>query len=144
MSNIENNVLQIQVLYPKIYFACHQQHSKAKSAKGQLTDRDLNILVHIFDGKYRYNKELANHLNVAPSTMSEALNHLVALKVLLTKIDDNDQRRTRYLLTDAGRTALQESSVLDSNKLTKMLNKLNAEQQTQVLQGLQLLADAGN
>lgn len=138
---LDDNVLKIQSLYPKIYLACHQDHIKARSSKQSISNRDTIILAHLLDGKLSYNKELAQHLKVAASTMSEALNHLVSLKLVQCSVDTEDERRTKYCLTPQGQLALQDSSVLNTSKLTNILDKLTEQEQIKVINGLQLLAD---
>ena len=144
MNTDVNLVIQIQAHYPKIYLACHSEHSKSRSSASSLSNRDMTILAHLYDGQLTHNKQLAAHLKVAPSTMSEALNNLVALQMLVVSVDAEDERKSRYRLSALGEKALQESSVLDSQKLQQLLNKLSATEQQQVVQGLRLLADATN
>ncbi|EPJ50037.1 MAG: hypothetical protein OFPI_21030 [Osedax symbiont Rs2] len=144
MSTDANLVIQIQAHYPKIYLACHSEHSKSRSNASSLSNRDMTILAHLYDGQLCYNKQLAAHLKIAASTMSEALNNLVALKLLQITVDQEDQRKSRYQLSALGEKALQDSSVLDSQKLQQLLNKLSATEQQQVVEGLRLLADATN
>ncbi|MCJ8340729.1 MAG: MarR family winged helix-turn-helix transcriptional regulator [Pseudomonadales bacterium] len=141
--NIDTNlVIQIQAHYPKIYFACHSEHNSSRSSASGLSNRDMSILAHLYDGQLTYNKALAAHLKVAPSTMSEALNNLVALQMLVVSVDAEDERKSHYRLSVLGEKALQDSSVLDTQKLQRLLNKLSATQQQQVVEGLRLLADA--
>ena len=140
ISALDENVLEIQSLYPKIYLACHLAHQNARSSSLNISNRDCIILAHLFDGKLSYNKQLAQHLNVAPSTMSEALNHLVSLKLVEYCVDAEDQRRTKYRLTAQGQDALQASSVLNTSKLTNIIDKLSKEEQDTVIKGLRLLA----
>ncbi|MCJ8314048.1 MAG: winged helix-turn-helix transcriptional regulator [Saccharospirillaceae bacterium] len=139
-STIKNNVLKIQSLYPKIYFACHQDHIKARSSTHKVSNRDNIILAHLFEGNLSYNKELAQHLNVSTATMSQALNNLVVLEFVQYVVDDNDERRSKYSLTTKGQLALQDSSVLNTEKLTNQLNKLTEQEQLKVIEGLRLLA----
>jgi len=98
-------------------------------------------LAHLLDGKLSYNKELAQHLKVASSTMSEALNHLVSLKLVQCSVDTENERRTKYFLTLQGQLALQDTSVLNTSKLTDILDRLTEQEQVKVITGLQLLAD---
>jgi len=144
MSTDANPVIQIQALYPKIYLACHSEHSKSRSSTRSLSNRDMTILAHLYDTQLTYNKQLAAHLKVAPSTLSEALNNLVALKMLVVSVDEEDERKSRYRLSALGEKALQESSVLNTQKLQQLLDKLTATEQQQVVEGLRLLADASH
>ena len=142
MSTDKNLVIQIQAHYPKIYLACHSEHSKSRSSASSLSNRDMIILAHLYDGQLTTNKALAGHLKLAPSTLSEALNNLVALQMLIVSVDAEDERKSHYQLSVQGEKALQDSSVLDTQKLQQLLNKLSATQQQQVVEGLRLLADA--
>ena len=72
--------------------------------------------------------------------MSEALNNLVALELVQYRVDCEDERRSKYSLTKKGQLALQDSSVLNTEKLTNQLNKLTEQEQLKDIEGLRLLS----
>ena len=79
MDNLEVQVTEIQMLYPRIYMACHTEHTKARSSEVKLSARDSSILAHLSVKELTRSGPLAKHLDVAASTLSEALQYLVSL-----------------------------------------------------------------
>lgn len=139
---MNNSVLQIQMLYPRIYMACHVEHSKRKSSKGQISTRDASILAHLVEGYFQSPKNLASHMNIAASTMSEALHHLVSLGYVSFETNKNDARQTSFTCTQEGKNAIGQNSVLDANKIAVLLETMTPQDQQKVLDGLKLFADA--
>lgn len=139
---MNDRILEIQKLYPRIYMACHVEHVKKRSSKGQISSRDAGILAHLEQGHFQSPKTLAKHLNIAASTLSEALHNMVALGFVSFKIDENDARQTKFSLTNDGAKAISQNSVLDSNKVANMLARLSEEDQQKVIDGLKLFANA--
>jgi DNA-binding MarR family transcriptional regulator len=85
---------------------------------------------------------LAKHLDVTPSTLSEALHILVSLGYVSFRANPDDERRTEFKLTEKGIAAMKNASVLDSSKVTTLLNRLSPEDRTRAGAGLRILADA--
>jgi DNA-binding MarR family transcriptional regulator len=142
MDGLDTQVTEIQMLYPRIYMACHTEHTKARSSEVQLSARDSSILAHLSVKELTRPGPLAKHLDVAPSTLSEALHNLVSLGYVSSKTDPNDERRTEFKLTANGISAMKASSVLDSQKVAAVLNRLKPEERMCAIEGLRLLADA--
>lgn len=139
---MKNRALQIQMLYPRIYMACHVEHIKRRSSDEQISARDAAILAHLTETYFQSPKNLAAHMNIAASTMSEALHHLVSLGFAKFVTNENDGRQTIFSLTQKGKTAIAESSVLDGKKLEILLATIPESDQQKVVEGLKLLADA--
>lgn len=139
---MKNIVQQIQSLYPRIYMACHVEHIKRRSSDESISARDASILAHLSEAYFQSPKNLANHMNIAASTMSEALHHLVSLGYVAFKTDDNDARQTIFTITQQGNDAIAENSVLDASKITKLLETMPKSDHQKVVSGLKLLADA--
>lgn len=139
---MKNITLQIQMLYPRIYIACHVEHIKRRSSDEQVSARDAAILAHLTEGYFQSPKNLAAHMNIAASTMSEALHHLVSLGFVNFATDENDARQTIFSITQTGRDAIAQSSVLDGKKLEILLATMSKPDQQKVVEGLKLLADA--
>lgn len=135
-------VSQIQMLYPRIYMACHVEHIKRRSSEGQISARDASILAHLTEKYFQSPKNLALHMNIAPSTMSEALHHLVSLGYAEFKTNQNDARHTSFTTTQIGRDAIGQNSVLDAKKLETLLATMPETDRNKVVEGLKLLADA--
>lgn len=141
-ANRSQIIAQIQALYPRIYMACHVEHIKKRSSKNQISARDAAILAHLSEPYFQSPKILAAHLNIAPSTLSESLHQLAALGMVAFKSEAQDARRTQFTVTQLGKQAIAQNSVLDAQKLDNLLATMPTADQQQVIKGLKLLADA--
>lgn len=139
---MNKTISQIQMLYPRIYMAAHVEHIKRRSSEAQVSARDASILAHLTERYFQSPKNLARHMNIAASTMSEALHHLVSLGYARFETDQNDARHTRFTCTQKGRDAIGDNSVLDGEKLANLLATMPLKDQEKVVEGLRLLADA--
>lgn len=135
-------VTQIQLDYPKIYLACHKEHVKERSNKEYLSSRDSTLLAHISSDDYSTPTQLAKHLNISLSTLSEALSKLEKLKFIHSQIDPEDSRKRQIRLSSKGLKAMKDLSVLDTDKLTQLLRKLSQEEMKTVATGISILAKA--
>jgi len=139
---MENQVRELQQLYPRIYIACHVDHVRAATSSVQLSARDSAILAHFEESGTLRPSKLARHLGVARSTLSQALKKLAALGYISAQKNDADRRQLRLRLTEKGREAMQTASVLDSEKVAELLRQLTPEQRKTGLAGLAILARA--
>lgn len=139
---MNQDVLAIQIYYPRIYMACHTEHVRAASSPSQLSARDATILTHLTDTDFTYPKQLAAHLNVTQATLSEAASKLEALGYLTSRVDPEDQRRRQLRLTESGLNAISNSSVLAYEKVESLLAKLSESEKQRAIDGMRLLSDA--
>ena len=65
----EDDVTEVQRLYPQIYVACHTDHVRAVSTKWRISSQDASILVHLDRESGLSPRAVADHLGVAPSTL---------------------------------------------------------------------------
>jgi DNA-binding MarR family transcriptional regulator len=138
----DDDVYEIQRLYPQIYIACHTDHVRAVSTKWRISSQDAAILVHL-DREYGLSpRELAKHLGISSSTLSAYLARLSALGYLTNEASKNDGRRREIRLTERGAEALSGTSVLDATRVKKLLRELKPADRKEALRGLRLLADA--
>src|SRR5688500_3848587 len=98
----DDDVLQVQRLYPQIDIAGHTGHVLAASTTWRISSQDASILVHLERDNGLSPRALANHLGVAPSTLSAAIARLSELGYLTSKPDDNDRRKRELRLTARG------------------------------------------
>ena len=136
------DVYEVQRLYPQIYVACHTNHVRAVSTKWRISSQDASILVHLDRESGLGPRALANHLGVKPSTLSAAVSRLARLGYLAVTANDKDRRKHEIRLTLRGAEAIASTSVLDAKRVLEMLGKLQPEERKAALRGLRLLAEA--
>jgi DNA-binding MarR family transcriptional regulator len=78
-------------------------------------------------------KDLAEEMDVRPSSMTEMLLRMEQAGLITRKQDEKDQRVMRIFLTGAGEKAAAQSSVTTHDLTTTMFNCLLPEEQTQML-----------
>jgi DNA-binding MarR family transcriptional regulator len=136
------DVRLVQVTYPQIYFACHTRHVRRASTTTRLSATDSTLLAHLDEDRPVRATALAKHLGLAASTLSAAITRLAALGYVTQRSDASDGRAVHLLLSGKGAAAMQASSVLESERVKKMLARLTASDRQQALNGLALLAKA--
>jgi DNA-binding MarR family transcriptional regulator len=135
------HVRRVQSLYPQIWHACHR-HPRAAAKGGGLTERQSTVLSHLDDGRLHRPADLARHLGIAPSTLSEAIDELVELGLVERQRHDDDRRRFDFAVTEAGKRAMEEGSALDPERLQQAFDRMSAEERDRAVEGLALLANA--
>jgi DNA-binding MarR family transcriptional regulator len=137
-----DDVYEVQRLYPQIFVACHTDHVRAVSTKWRVSSQDASILVHLDRELGLSPRALAGHLGVAPSTLSAAITRLYKLGYLTSKPNEKDRRKREIRLTARGAEAISSTSVLNAERVRAMLSKLNPGERKEALRGLALLAEA--
>jgi DNA-binding MarR family transcriptional regulator len=127
--------------YPRIYFACHLRHVRARSTEHRLSDRDSMLLGHL-NGEAPWNPgELARHMGVAPSTMTETIDRLERLGYVTRA----RRRREVYVrITPSGEDAMAGTSILDQGLVRELLERLAPADRSRAVRGLGLLAAAAD
>ena len=87
-------------------------------------------------------KAMARHLGVAASTLSAGLSRLAAGGFVTVTCDSADARRRIVMLTDLGRAALAADSVLDPDRVARLLLELGDAERARAVEGLTSLAQA--
>ena len=139
---IDDDVFDVQRLYPQIYLACHTDHVRAASTRWRISSQDASILVHLDTKSGMGPSTLAAHLGVKPSTLSAAIARLSQLGYLTSTAAPDDRRKRELRLTARGAEAIAATSVLDAQRVRALLNKLQSDERKTALRGLALLAQA--
>ena len=138
----DDDVYEVQRLYPQIYIACHTDHVRAVSTKWRISSQDAAILVHLDRETGVRPRELAKHLGISSSTLSAYIARLSELGYLTSDPNKDDGRRREIRLTELGAQAMSGTSVLDAARVRKLLRELGPADRKEALRGLRLLADA--
>ena len=134
---------RIQFCYPQVYYACHTRHARRRSSAVHLSPRDSEILVHLDRQTPMTLTTLAGHMDLSPSTLSEAVSRLDTHGyVLKAAAPGGDRRRLGLVLTPQGAAAVRASSVLEADRLRAVLARLSRRDRDAVVHGLSLLAGA--
>jgi DNA-binding MarR family transcriptional regulator len=135
-------VRDLQRYYPQIYLACHVDHVRSRSTPYRVSSRDAALLSHLDTREPITAGQLAAHLGVVPSTLSEALRRLEGLGYLHRGRREGDRRQIELRLTEAGAEAMAHTSVLDAVLVGRLLAKLTPGERKRAVDGLSLLARA--
>ena len=135
--SITQQARQVQELYPLLYFAVHRQHSRNDG----LSPSGLRILHHCAGEAETWASQLARHLGLSRSTLSESLSALEAGGWVSVSAP-NARRRRIIELTERGRDAIENREGLSRDQIEVILARLTSSERTQVVGGLQLLAKA--
>jgi len=136
----DEDVYEVQRLYPQIFVACHTNHVRAVSTKWRVSSQDASILVHL-DREFALSpRALADHLGVAPSTLSASIARLSKLGYLTSEPSQKDRRQREIRLTARGAEAISSTSVLNVERVRAMLGQLKPAERKEALRGLALLA----
>lgn len=128
----------VQASFPQVYLACHTRHQRKRSTEHRLSQRDASILAHLDLEQPIPQAKLATHLGIARSTLSEALKRLIALGYVT---NPTTSRRTgQVLLTAKGTRAIQDTSVLETNRLRDAMKRLSKRDLMLVVGGMDKLA----
>ena len=88
--------------------------------------------------------ELANHLGVTASTMSLNLTRLEKAGYISRERDPADRRVMNVLLTESGERLRSAQTMLDPERVHRLLHEMDLETRRNALHGLMLLSDAAD
>jgi len=137
-------VRQLMEYYPRIYFACHRRHVRDPKSRRVLSAHQGSILDHLDAREPVMLLELARHMGVTPSTMSLEVEQLVRKGYVTRERDTKDGRRLMLRLSSSGVRVREANSVLDTERVQKMLARLSREECAAGIAGLALLAKAAS
>ena len=137
---LKDDIRSVQSHYPQVFFACHTRHEWARSSGQRLSSTDSGILAHLDRDRPAAPSVLARHLGVGRPTLSAALRRLEELGFVTRERDPANRRRLQVRLTERGVAAMQASSVLETDRLARVLRRLRPEERRRAVDGLSLLA----
>jgi DNA-binding MarR family transcriptional regulator len=140
--HLEESVLRVQTAYPRIYLACHSRHQNARSTADRLSQRDASLLAHLEEETAISHADLARHMSVAKSTLSEALTNLEEQGFVVRQAGEQDGRGSFIRRTRKGSVAMSNGSVLEPERLRRLLQTLTPEERQRAIEGLELIAQA--
>ncbi len=107
---------------------------RLRDKRERLSPETVALLDHLAAAGPLTAGELARHVDRAPSTLTEMVDHLVEKDLLTRDRDPADARRSLIWLTDAGQAALLESrNVLDLDVLAAAGARLTPEQRQKLI-----------
>lgn len=113
---------------------------RVSDKRERLTSETVALLDHLAMSGPLTPGELAKHLNRAPSTLTEMLDHLFEQALLERDRDPNDGRKSLIWLSDLGRTALAEArQVLDTAIVSRAAAALTPAERMQFFNSFQKL-----
>lgn len=139
---VDHAIERIQFCYPQVYYACHTRHARARSDESHLSTRDSEILVHLDTTTPLTLSELAAHMDLSRSTLSEAVSRLEAFGYVEKAARGRDRRQVAIVLTRKGVDAVRRTSVLESKRLRAVLAQLSKSERAAIIGGLETLARA--
>lgn len=128
--------------YPRIYFACHTRHVTDPKRNRVLSAHQASVLDHLDAIEPTGLLTLAAHMGVTASTMSLMIDRLVRGGYVIRERDGRDGRRVNLRLTKAGVRIKSEKSVLDPERVRRVLAQLTSQEREEAIRGLALLARA--
>jgi len=140
MSDIETVLHAI----PRILFACRERRVRDPRSGKAVSAHRVGILSHLDDEDPTMVGELAEHLGVTASTMSLTLKRLEEVGYIRRDRDPSDRRVTNVRLTEAGARVRDAQTLLDPERVARMLMTLGPAQRADAVRGLRLLVDAAD
>jgi DNA-binding MarR family transcriptional regulator len=136
------DVRAVQRAYPQIYLACHTRHRRTATSDEGLSPRDGALLSHVDELRGVRPTDLARHLGIGLSTLSEAIDRLSDRGYVAVAQAKADRRARELRLTKKGVSALAATSVLDGKRVAAVLGRLSDSERRAALRGISLLARA--
>ncbi len=139
---VRDAVARVLDLYPRIFFAVHSRHVRDRASRRVLSSHQVSILGHLDASEAIRLSELAAHMGVTVSTMSLNVDRLVRGGFVLRDRRPDDRRALRLRLSAAGARLKEAQTVLDPERLRRVVSRLSAEDRLTTVRGLEILASA--
>ena len=110
---------------------------RVRDKREQLTRETAAFLLHLAEAGPMTLTELSRHLDRAPSTLSEMVDHLAAKDLIRREPDPADGRRALIWLTAHGREVqAREMYALDREHLARAAERLSPERRALITEAL--------
>jgi DNA-binding MarR family transcriptional regulator len=139
---VRDALVRVMDLYPRIFFAVHTRHVRDQATRRILSSHQVSILGHLAIDEPTRLSALAAHMGVSISTMSLGVERLVRRGFVRRDRDPGDRRALRLRLSAAGERIKDAQSVLDPERLRRVITRLSAEDRAHTVRGLEILARA--
>ncbi|NKY85404.1 MarR family winged helix-turn-helix transcriptional regulator [Nocardia veterana] len=140
--SLDDSVRAMVLLMPRLVGRAKRMPVPAALRSFDLAPRHLSLLTYVlFDGPLTVN-ELAQRLEVAPTTVSLMVADLSRQGVLDRRSDDTDRRRTLVTIADAHRAAVSAWLGGADRGWRAALGPLTAEQRALVISTLRAYEEA--
>jgi DNA-binding MarR family transcriptional regulator len=139
---MDDDVLTIQLAYPRIWHACHRRHRRGPTDEHGPSERHVAILAHLDPKRSTRAGDLARHLGIGPSTLSEALDDLERHGYVKRRRHARDRRIVEIFIREKGKKAVAKESALDGSRVQRMLARLGDAERKAAVAGLELLSRA--
>ncbi|UXH44095.1 MarR family winged helix-turn-helix transcriptional regulator [Rossellomorea vietnamensis] len=131
---MKDKVMLLNQYWTDIYFHLHYLHREKISHQVvrilQLVDKKSGVGVN----------EIASYLQVSHNTASEHVKRTFEKGYLVKVRDPLDERKVILSLTESGEEVLYRNTSLDEEKLGKVLEQLNDDEEELVEQALKILS----
>lgn len=131
---LKDKVMLLNQYWTDIYFHLHYLHREKISHQVvrilQLVDKKSGVGVN----------EIASYLQVSHNTASEHVKRTIDKGYLVKVRDPLDERKVILSLTELGQEVLYRNTSLDEEKLGKVLEQLNDDEEELVEQALKILS----
>ena len=107
-----------------------------------LSFSQINILMRLVHGGSTGVSEIGSQLGVSNAAASQAVDRLVLLDLIERTEDPEDRRAKRLVLTQKGRTLIEEGVEARSKWIESLTDALTPEQQNMIISALTLLTEA--
>ncbi|MCH7532278.1 MAG: MarR family transcriptional regulator [Gemmatimonadetes bacterium] len=139
-----SDVQTVLSAYRRIRFACRTRYVQDPVDGGVVSAHQASILSQLDSADPTMVGELADHLGVTASTMSLNLTRLEKAGYVTREPDPTDRRVMNVRLTESGERLRSAGTLLDPERVDRMLLEMAPGTRRKALQGLVLLSQAAD
>lgn len=128
--------------WTRIHHACRTRAARDPETGRRVSAHQASVLSQLDTADPTMVGELAGHLGVTASTMSLTLKRLENAGLVRRDRDPADRRVTNVRLTEEGLRVRDARTILDTERVDRVLTSMEPDRRRDALRGLRLLADA--